>query len=76
MDKYIGILERLVRCGEIERDIIDLLAQELYALRYDIASELYDEWLNQRSTKWGIPEDFFDWLSDQGEAITIGKEDK
>jgi Trm5-related predicted tRNA methylase len=67
LDRIIEILKRLAKSGELEYDIIDLLAQEIHALRYEIAKEPYTEWIEARSTEWGIDEDYLVWLSSQGE---------
>ena len=80
MDKYIGILRKLVIMavafgGWLQGDLEDS-AQELHALRYDIASELYTEFMAQYFAEVRGNADFRDWLSDQGETITIGREDK
>ena len=66
----------------IRKRDIPLAAKEIYALRYDMARELWEEYLEAQK-RWYSGEDypfkeagysfsdFPDWIAEQGETITI-----
>ena len=85
MDKYIEILTSAVsRTYDSMDDVIysydiEGLAQELHALRYEVARQVWEEYQRYRvdCTRDGFETlSFDDWLADQGETITIGRDNK
>ena len=85
MDKYISILKKYWPEAFMPNEIkaIDLSAQELHALRYEVARQVVSEYKDYcestmtRKRKRGqlvLPVDFDDWLAEQGETITIGRD--
>ena len=79
-DKYIGIL----RNNNFSITTSELIAQELHALRYEVARQVVEEYYAQAIKKSSYSKTFWkrqrvlaiDCLSEQGETITIGREDK
>ena len=76
-DKYIGILNKHI-CVDclIEKRHKEAIAQELHALRYEVTRQVVRECWEDMETNCVCFNDIIDWLADQGETITIGRDNK
>ena len=80
IEKIVEILKRnrkkLYHHGEwFVKDI----AQELHALRYEVARQVIEEYKVEFPNSFDcheVADDIINWLALQGETITIGRDDK